>query len=124
MRCRADTRDADFFAAQIFGPPNVAARDDPLDAFVNDGADHHNIGAAERRADHAAAAAAEKLHIAGDQRADAASRSAADQHHFAVDAVFFEQPFVFGDPDSGVDRREGAEADADAVGCGGRLSLA
>ncbi len=78
MRRRAESRDADFFAAQILGPLEIAARDDSLHALVDDGANHYHVSPAKRRADHAAAATAEKLHVAGNKRAHSTRRCSAD----------------------------------------------
>ena len=72
MRRRAQSRDADFFAAQVLGPLEIAAGDNSLHALVDDGSNHYHVGAAERRADHPAAATAEKLHVAGNERANSA----------------------------------------------------
>ena len=115
MRDGTDSRNRDPFAFDIRGALDVRPDNEPLKSFVNDTRNHDGIAAAQTGVNDGVTGRADVLNIAGQKRADARCSSAADHNHLGLNAVFSEDAFLFGHPQSAMKRADRAKADADFV---------
>ncbi len=114
VRSRAQAIDAAGLALELFHAGDVTDRDDVIDELRQVRRDHNRIGAGKTRGYQGCRRRDDEIDFSCEQRLNH-DGACADGDHFGVQAIFFEETFLIGDPDGRVRGRAARPGDAHAL---------